>query len=375
MVRILHCADIHLGTSFARMGLPPTVGNTLREELRSTLGSILSDARRLQVDAVTFAGDLYEQSTAVPDTARFLRQQFDRMGSTQVLIAPGERDAYSAHSLYAHTQWPRNVHVFSSPEFQPFKLSPSVTIWGAACPIPEPAAWQQQIVDHPGSTNVMLAHATDTLSSKSSLVVVSENVLQRTNVQLALLGGSHSARVPVAGERIVFPGSPQPLDWGDTDVERGVVLVSIEDGRCTFEQIRFRTWRLVDIAVSVEECHKAEEVADRIERELTLHDSQRLSTVVAKVILHGEPAGDFTLADVRAAMPSEANVVLYRSFAFPYDLDQLAMEQTVRGTLVRNVRGQLNATNDADAKKDLLAALKIVLLALDGRQVHLDAIG
>jgi len=375
MVRILHCADLHLEISFARLGLPAGIGSNLRSELRSTLGSILSEARRLQVDAVTIAGDLYEQATALPETARFLIQQFERMGSTPVLIAPGKQDPYGANSLYALTRWPSNVHMFSSPDFEPLTLASTITVWGAACPTAAQEAWRQQITRQPNSTNVMLAHAVIAPETDPSIFTVSESALPAANVAVALLGGSHQPQIPHPSGRIVFPGSPQPLDWSDPSTPRGAVLVSIQDGRFTAEQIQLRSWRFADLAVRLEQCHTAEDVAKRVEREFANLNTQGSLTVVAQVTLYGASDGDFTLAEVRAALVPEVNVVLNRPFAFPYDLDQLSQEQTVRGTLVRRVREQLDASSDATARTDLLAALKTALLAVEGRQVHPDAIG
>jgi hypothetical protein len=80
------------------------------------------------------------------------------------------------------------------------------------------------------------------------------------------------------------------------------------------------------------------------------------------------------LEALQAALQPEVSVVLRRTSSFPYDLEQLALEQTVRGTLVRRARELLVMTDDAKARADLLAALKFALMALDGRQVHPDAI-
>ena len=100
MFQILYCADLRLDASFASSDLSASIGSWRRADLRATLGHILTLARERhacpepgrRVDAVTIAGDLYEQDYALPDTADFLMQQFTKLPPTRVFIAPGECD-------------------------------------------------------------------------------------------------------------------------------------------------------------------------------------------------------------------------------------------------------------------------------------------
>jgi len=106
MFSILHCADLHLEASFASDRLPPAAGNWRRADLQAALGRILALAHEHQVDAVTIAGDLYDQEYALPDTAEFLREQLAALAPVRAFIAPGECDPCGDDSLYALTRWP-----------------------------------------------------------------------------------------------------------------------------------------------------------------------------------------------------------------------------------------------------------------------------
>ena len=61
MIRILHCADLHLDASFASSGLPPTAGSWRRDNLRATLGRILA-LRNVSTIVRQFASEFREQS-------------------------------------------------------------------------------------------------------------------------------------------------------------------------------------------------------------------------------------------------------------------------------------------------------------------------
>src|SRR3954447_23877003 len=135
MFRLLHFADLHIDTSFATDGLPATVGTWRRADLRATLGRIMALARERKVDAVTIAGDLYEQDYALPDTAKFLMEQFSRLAPIPVCVAPGKCDPYIDGSLYALSHWPENVTIFSQSQLVPIELAPNIQLWGAAHPL------------------------------------------------------------------------------------------------------------------------------------------------------------------------------------------------------------------------------------------------
>ena len=129
--RLLHFSDLHLDASFAADGVSSAVGDWRRSDLRAALARILALARDQRVDAVTIAGDLYDERTAMPDTGDFLAQQFARLGNIPVVIAPGHSDPYTARSLYALTRWPSNVHIFAN-ELTAVRLAPDIDLWGAS---------------------------------------------------------------------------------------------------------------------------------------------------------------------------------------------------------------------------------------------------
>ncbi|MFZ2423342.1 MAG: metallophosphoesterase, partial [Anaerolineae bacterium] len=132
--QLLHLSDLHLDASFAADGSALSVSNWRRSDLRATLGRILTMAREHRVDAITIAGDLYDQEHALPDTGEFLAQKFAQLASIRVFIAPGEHDPYTVRSLYALTRWPPNVHIFTQGQLAPAELAPDVHLWGAAHP-------------------------------------------------------------------------------------------------------------------------------------------------------------------------------------------------------------------------------------------------
>ncbi len=93
---------------------------------------IVDLALERDVHAVTVGGDLYEHDRVRVDTGRFIAREFERLAPRPVLIAPGNHDRYVPDSLYRRLDWPKNVHVFGSGEWQSFPLTNDIVVWGIA---------------------------------------------------------------------------------------------------------------------------------------------------------------------------------------------------------------------------------------------------
>lgn len=374
MFRLLHFADLHLDASFASSHLPATSGNWRRSDLRATLGRILTLAREHQVDVVTIAGDLYEQDYALPETADFLAQQFEKLAPTRVFIAPGERDPYTSDSLYALTRWPQNVVVFSEGKLNAHELAPSIHLWGAACP---PARDHENLarfhVDRKG-VNLLLLHAADAErgpSVKGSVFSVSLSGIHNAGFDLALLGHDHTGRAWAQGtSQCIYPGSPEPLAPKEADSAHQVVLLTVADWICAPELIPINQWCYRSLRIDLTSQISLQDAAQEIERTvqgLPGGDDERL---ICNITLTGSPPFDLDLEALAENVTSKAQLRCRTRLSLAYNLDQLAQEQTIRGMLVQRFQARLqNAANERE-RKTALNALSYALQALDGRQIY-----
>ena len=97
LVRLLLFSDLHLDTAFPWAGAE--AGSRRRLDQAECLDAIVALAVEQRADALVSAGDLYDASTAGPQTAERLREAFARLGQIPVILLPGESDPLSAESL------------------------------------------------------------------------------------------------------------------------------------------------------------------------------------------------------------------------------------------------------------------------------------
>lgn len=372
--RILHLSDLHLDASFVADGITSDVGAWRRADLRATLGRILTIARERRVDAVAIGGDLYDQDYVLPDTGEFLAQQFARLAPMRVFVAPGEHDPYTTRSLYALTRWPSNVHIFTQSQLTPVQLIPDVQLWGAAYPAPQDNRAVERVrVDQPG-TNLLLLHAAERDGARSGVeahFVVDVSSVHNAGFDFALLGHRHTARVwPDEAPRCVYPGSPEPLCWDESEGGHNVVLLTIDGGQIHFEQIPISQWRYWATEVDLTDCGGPDAATQRIRHALSAAPGGPDEWAICKVILTGLPGFDLDCAAIAIELETKAHVEIKARLTFRYDLDQLAAEQTVRGLLVRRFQTRFAETRDPGDRQATLKALALALDALDGRQVR-----
>ena len=95
MFKILHLADIHMGSGFSHGQVNPETGiNSRLEDFERTLGLCMDRAIAEPVDLVIFAGDAFPDATPAPYVQKAFASQFRRLADT----APGD-EFCAAHAV------------------------------------------------------------------------------------------------------------------------------------------------------------------------------------------------------------------------------------------------------------------------------------
>jgi len=374
MFTILHCADLHLETSFASDGVPPAVGNRRRADLQAALSRILALAREHHADAVTVAGDLYEHECALPDTVELLREQLGGLAPMQVFIAPGEHDPYSEDSLYALSAWPANVTVMPAGRLDCYELAPGLYLWGAGyAPGANPDILAGFEVDRKG-THLLLLHASlDSPPAEEGPYHIDVPGLRAAGIDLALLGHLHRGEADRSGARYVYPGSPEPLCEEEADGEHLVVLVQVDDDGCTTRALPISQWRYRAVQIDLSGSSSLEEAAALVRvalREAGAIDERAL----CRVSLVGTRRFDLDLEALATLVESPAYLRFDARQSISFSVEQLAYEATLRGQFVRRFRERLASTPSNEHAR-LLSALSLGLRALEGKQVRSNESG
>ncbi len=205
LLRLLHTADLHLGS------------DTSPERSLQGLRAVEGATRRLSVDVLLIAGDLFDTG-AVP--AETLTLAFNVLGSlpVPVVVLPGNHDTILLPPRLQQNELPANVRLLVKPEGELAVLeSLGLSIWGRAVYEHSPTFRPLQGLPKrpPEGWYIAMAHGAFTgamATGQSSPIIRSE--LAAADCDYVALGHVHTFRdVSCGGPPAFYCGSPwEP--WG-----------------------------------------------------------------------------------------------------------------------------------------------------------------
>ena len=375
--KILHFADLHLDTSFVQDNLPSEYGRARRLSLRAALTRLFAKAREMKVDAITIAGDLFDQRYLLPETADFLLTQFTKIAPIRVIIAPGENDPYTNDSIYARLNWPDNVDIFYQNKLTALELAPKIHLWGAA----NPPARDQRLLEGlklAEGTNLLILHCAVKEQKRDQtepVHLLDATSINKAGFSLALLGHEHIGQTWETGQtKLIYPGSPEPLKESESPGHHHCVLVEIEGKECSLTPIPSQDWHYSRCEVDLTGCETLEKTARKIKASLSLEKGWRAEQTIFYVTLTGMPGFLLGINRLRELVNTPSYLHIETRLGMKHDLRALGKEQTVRGFLVQRYLERLESSKGEEERRLLLSALNLALQALDGREVSLHEV-
>jgi exonuclease SbcD len=350
-MRIVHCADVHLETTF-----PDTRGGAgRRKALADAFARIVDLAIAEDAEVLTVGGDLYEAERAGPQTARFLFEQFARFGKP-VFVAPGNHDPHGPASLFARGDVPENVKVFDEAVWRAYPLAPGVTLYGFGHTPAEPGRpFSRARFDRDG-VRLALVHGSDEERcppNKRATAPFTKDEVAASGATLLLTGHYHGGYVVADGEQpvLAYPGSPEPIKFGENDVH-GALLVTVDDGRAAVRPLPTARTRVVDLTCDVAGAASEQHVFARVEDTLAGYGAQDFVRIRLRGgVLAGTRVDAALLEDRLSASLGSLEIV---DATTAHDYEAIAREPTVRGHVVRDL---LDA-GDVEALRYALAAFE-----------------
>lgn len=217
MIRFLHTADWQLGARFSQFGVK---GARLREARLDTLERTLGLAEKQGVDAVLFAGDLFEDNQVEDALVERVVGLFAARPELLIYLLPGNHDPESGPDSVWHRKAllsaPANVHILreakvvdlggnafllASPLHQKLSTTdPSLRFVEMAADLPADAI------------KIGLTHGALAIEAKHQPndFPIALNAATRAGLDYLAIGHWHNWLPDTDGGRIVMPGTPEP---------------------------------------------------------------------------------------------------------------------------------------------------------------------
>ncbi|MBE6607710.1 MAG: hypothetical protein E7633_04050 [Ruminococcaceae bacterium] len=380
MIKLVHCADIHLDSAFASENAQKA--SVRRKELRETFKRMISEAKKFGADIVLIAGDLFDGKNTSKDTTDLIVSLFASFPECKFVISPGNHDFYTPDSVWSKIAFSENVFVFKSEELEKLTFenvgedSEKVNIYGYAftsqnmekSPIRDFKVGESDKND----INILCAHA-DIFSRTSNYCPMTADEIVESGFDYGALGHVHTDGKIVREKDTWYgySGSLEGQSFHDCG-ERGAFFVTLDkkEGKtvceCEFLPLAKRVYICEDIDLSGSVSH--EDIFEKVRAFAAKHTYDERTLLRLTLVGDISPSVNLPTQTINAAF-SEVFLLEIKDNTLPiFDCDALENDLTVKGAFFREL---LPALGSEDERERAVAskALKYGLAALSGGEV------
>lgn len=375
-IRILHCADLHLGSD---VRMPGENGKIRQLEINSSFERITSLCKREDVDLLLIAGDFFDKINIDQAIVDDVIYHIGDIPDTIVAIAPGNHDPLSADSYYHLKDWPENTIIFNNEGLScvPFERK-GLCVWGYGFGTThESGFFESNIIDLDSSLiNICVVHGDLAFQAPDSPYnPIPESIISDVGFDYIALGHVHK-RTDILKSRKTFyayPGTPVGHGFDETG-DLGVYIGEIGKGVCNlkFRKIDYRSY-LVE-KINLTEFKSNAEVSQKVLENLKKKYPDNYHSQIFKIILSGRIDSSSTI-DTNS-IESRINQELFFSRVEDktlklIDFEKIASEESLRGLFVRDITKRLEKT-DNENEENIMRALQYGLQAFEG-EVKINA--
>ncbi len=355
MIKIIHCADIHLGSKLEAK-LPHEKTLERRKEVRATFSRMLEYAAKEGVRAVIIAGDAFDSDRPLKKDKEFFYDAVKAYPQIDFLYLRGNHDGDETSGGNP----PENLKLFGADKWTSYFYG-NVTVSALEITAGNAISMYSTLSLNPDCINIIALHGQT--GEKAGAGKIKLSSLRNKNIDYLALGHIHSYSEGKLDERgrWAYSGCLEGRGFDETG-EKGFVLLEIEDGvKSTFVPFAYRN--IAEITVDITDTANDFEAFCRI-REAALCSEKDL----LRVNLKGEISYDneTLAADAekflinRCYFISVKNNTVRKINAEDYEHDLSLKGEFIRGVLANE------EYNDDEKRRIISAGLK----ALSGGEVE-----
>ena len=325
-VKIIHCADVHLGAN------PKMKNDVLSAFLR-----IIDISKNY--DFLLVSGDLFDNPVADRETVEIIKAKLSETPAT-VVICSGNHDYFSGQSPY-NSKWPENVILFTGAMEKFIIREKNTCIHGAGFSnIYEPETLFSPEAEE-DMINICVIHGDIGVSGEYN--PISQSALSSSKMDYVALGHIHkrSDILKEGNTSYAYPGCPQGQGFDETG-EKGVYHGAVDIGKCNLEFMKICGREFREIAVDITGLSSLQEVSQKISPYLEQDHFY-------KIILKGEIPSDFSLNtdSLSAILSSQAHFIKFedRTTLSMEDIERIADEKSLKGFFVKNMLEKIREDN------------------------------
>lgn len=369
-MRFVHIADIHLGMSFKSASFSKTFGNKKRDAIKKNLKNVIEYIKENEIELLLIAGDFLEGEYVELSDLLDIKYLFESIPMTSIVMMAGNHDPMSPKdNPYKLVQWPEHVRVvgidYEGIDLLNINTSIISVSWDSKGPLTLKKPLLEAKIDESNMVNkIVMLHGDAYL--QNDYFYMDPSYLNNLNVDYVALGHIH--KHDVIKEKVVYPGSLEPLDFSE-NYSHGFVVGEILDGQLTISHEESMVLPMAVVYVDITGCESYLELVDKTREEIFKNNMVgSLSNLMIRIRLIGEK--NPFIGDIDKTFKDELNELLGTQIVYieskdkttpGYDIDVLynEHENDIIGHFIRSIRDK---GLDDDVNKQALSTGITLLL-------------
>lgn len=371
-VKILHCADLHLGAQLSSIG---TLAKRRSEEVMMTFDKIVSICKSQNIGLLLIAGDLFESSNIEKEIINSVKIALSKIPKTIIVISPGNHDFVSIDSAYEEDDWSENVYIFKSGMKYIELPDKGIRVWGAGFTgtYQEKSLLEEVDVPQDELINICVMHG-DLISENqtSRYNPITPTQIRFSNMDYIAFGHIHKKTEILHSGTTAYAycGCPEGRGFDECD-EKGVYIGTVMKGHAELEFLPVCRRMNLEVPVDISGALTNNETAEIILHTLKKKYGDMFSENLYKIIITGSIDSDYIpdCSKIAARLTNEVFYIKVKDEThIKIDLDELSKETSLKGIFVKKMLEKINSCiekNDEITTEQCRKAMYIGIKAFD----------
>lgn len=364
-IKILHCADIHIGAAETFLG---SSANKRRFETLITFEKIVDVAKQNSVSLVLIAGDLFD-SNKIEDV--FIERVFSAIESAdniQFVFCAGNHDPLDASSPFTTKTLPTNLHILATTDDCITFDELNTRVYGRSFKevYMRGTPFFSIIPPKDDYINLMCIHGELRADLGSDYNSITDGFIKNSGMDYIALGHVHKrSQVARIGKTYcAYCGCPEGQGFDELDL-KGVYVGEVSKQDCKLDFVPVSNRLHICETVNVSGAESSAQIAEFILKALIEKYGEDYGKNLYKIVLVGELDESVQISsdEICARLANEVFFVKVKDKTeLKIDYEELANESSLKGVFVKNMLEAIENADD-DQKSVYKYALQLGLRA------------
>lgn len=365
-VKILHCADIHIGAAESFLGV---LRENRRYETLITFERIIDIAKEENVELIAIAGDLFDSNNIEQRFIDAVMNKIREAAPIKIVFAAGNHDPLNAQSPFLKEELPQNLYILGTKDeeitFEELKLKVYGRSFESAFLKGEEAFSLPANNDY---INLLVQHGELKSDLNSEYNAITPKFVKNSGMDYIALGHVHkrSDIGKIDNTCFAYCGCPEGQGFDELE-EKGVYIGQIGKGKCDLQFVSVSKRQHILEKIDISEISGAVEISTEIINVLKGKYGEDYSQNLYKIELIGSVSeeDEINTEEILSRISNELYFVKIKNKTEnKIDLEALKNEASLRGIFVKKM---LERTENApeDEKELYRKALKLGLRAFN----------